>query len=378
MHEASTGSSDSASDISERTAISTSSGLSDESDPAPHQPQKILELVDVWQFLLSPGASHLRRFEASNFAAGGTAVDETGGTSYRVVRSKLSDTSEQTVAIKYLIHRGSTSTYPRYEGHTHEENDGICDDSIETVLRELRILTHKPIQQNSNIARILGYGIEQIGRRSSLYLVAQFAPFGTLQDYLRHKENSIPFDERAEFCFHMANGLAGLHACGIAHGDIKLNNTLVFARGDGVVVKLSDFGSSIFDNTSRYVGTAIYNAPEVRRARSSSLQSRDDCCRCDIFSYGLSVWEILQSGKSFIDATLLADPVMWLNDLPRDDLLLMALQGFEATSDGSVDSRRVVRQILGGTLWDTPENRIDSATIVGIFHSSRTFLECKR
>lgn len=378
MNEASTGSSDSASDISERTAVSKSSGLYDESYPEPHNVYKNLELVDVWQFLLSPGASNLRRFEASDFNAGGTAVDQKEGTSYRVVRSTLSDTSGQVVAIKHLIHRESTSSPSRYEGHTAEENDGICDDSIETVLRELRILTHEPIQRNSNIAGILGYGVEPIGRRSSLYLVAQFAPFGTLQDYLRDKEDPNPFDERAEFCYHMANGLAGLHACGIAHGDIKLNNTLVFAHGDGVVVKLSDFGSSLFHGTSQYVGTAFYNAPEVRRGRSWSLSSRDDCCRCDIFSYGLSVWEIIQSGKPFIDATMLADPVMWLNDLAKDDLLLMALQALEATNDGSVGSRRIVRQVLAGTLWDTPEDRIDSAAITGIFNSSRIFSECIR
>lgn len=162
--------SDSASDISQRTVVSTSSAASDEDDAVPkaaeasHRPNKVA-LVDVWQFLLSAHASTLRRFETSDFAPAGTAVNGSEGTSYRVVRNMLSrgmreDGSSYVVAIKHLKHRESSAGGSTYASGLKESDHSGYDETIETVLRELRILAHKPVQDNSYVAQIIGYGTE--------------------------------------------------------------------------------------------------------------------------------------------------------------------------------------------------------------------------
>lgn len=191
-------------------------------------------------------------------------------------------------------------------------------------------------------------------------------------------EGCINFQERAEFCHDIVRGLSGLHACGIVHGDVKLKNTLVFCYGDDVIAKLSDFGNSICDDTSHYVGTAIYNAPELRRKGIRSVRSKSDWYKCDIFSYGLSVWEIFLNGKTFVDAAFLDSPVPWLNGLPKDALLLMALQTLGAIDVDSIGLRRIMSLVLEGTLQETPEGRMNSAVIVGIFNTGKLFSESKR
>lgn len=379
--------SDSASILSQRTVVSTSSAASDGDDAVPEvaeQSHDKIQMLDVWQFLLSSHASNLRRFETSDFEPAGTAVNGAEGTSYRVVRNTLSrgrreDGSKWIVAIKHLKHREETPRSSKHVSGLEEAGHAAYDERIETVLRELRILAHKPVQDNSYVAQTIGYGTEQIGSRSSLYIVAAFASGGTLQDYMRTKaQGSITFQQKAELCYDIIKGLSGLHACGIAHGDVKLKNTLVFCYGDHIEAKLSDFGNSIFDDTSHYFGTAMYNAPELRQKDIRGVRSRNDWYKCDIFSYGLSVWEILQDGKPFVDAALLEGPIQWLNELPKDDLLLMALQKLEAMDVDCSSLHRIMRLVLEGILQETPEDRMNSAAIVDIFDADRLFHDSKR
>lgn len=48
--------------------------------------------------------------------------------------------------------------------------------------------------------------------------------------------------DRMELAAQVARGLTALHSLKICHGDIKLQNMLVFIDGDRCSVKLSDFG----------------------------------------------------------------------------------------------------------------------------------------
>ena len=56
--------------------------------------------------------------------------------------------------------------------------------TLETVLRELRILTHDPVRKNVNLAQLVGYGAEEIEDHLTVYLVAESASGGNLKEYL--------------------------------------------------------------------------------------------------------------------------------------------------------------------------------------------------
>ncbi|CAA9994566.1 unnamed protein product [Nesidiocoris tenuis] len=74
----------------------------------------------------------------------------------------------------------------------------------------------------------------------------------------------------------------------VIHGDMKSYNILI--KGNFEEIKLSDFGVSfpVDENgiASNYVGTEIWSAPEV-------IKDRVACTKSDIFSLGLTIWEMI-------------------------------------------------------------------------------------
>lgn len=159
------------------------------------------------------------------------------GTSYRVSKSKLSTGSRQVVAIKHDILQPNFSS---------AETDESRQNTLQTVLRELRVLAHKPVRKYVNVAQLLGYGVEEIDNHLTVYLVAMFCQGGTLKDYLTEpSKEPVAMLDRAHFCWDIVNGLAGLHACSIVHGDVKLANILLFAEKNGYVARLSDLAARI-------------------------------------------------------------------------------------------------------------------------------------
>ncbi|KAL8689163.1 MAG: hypothetical protein Q9218_005100 [Villophora microphyllina] len=365
---------DDASETSERTVLSESEDeVPDHSPPvsalkdgAVDGVQTTTHLANIWQFLVSPAASELDRFHTYNFMPAETVTDIARGTSYLVTKSRLLIPGpHQVVAIKHVLPQ---------QPNSHAGSSQYTQNTYETVLHELRILAHKPVRANVNVAQLFGYGAEGVGKHLTIYLVAAFAPGGILKDYLTEQPNGpVSILARAHFCYDISTGLAGLHACSIAQGDLKLANVLVFADKDGFVAKLCDFGCAIYGGSSIYSGTPIYNAPEIRRGRSTGIGSRVDFYASDIFSLGLVIWEILQRGKPFIDPALKESHLVWLNGLPKDELLLQALQTFETLPFEGTFPKRVIRDVLEGSLRDEPQQRIKSQAIVNIFRSDGTF-----
>ena len=197
-----------------------------------------LQLANLWQFLLSSSASALRRFYTYNFIPAETVTNIARGASYRVCRGKLNSTdSEQVVAIKHIILQPSISAADTGE---------YRKSTLETILRELRILTHDPVRKIVNVAQLVGYEAEEIEYHLTVYLVAEFASGDNLKEYLiEQPDGPVSMLNRSRFCYDIASGLAGLHASEIVQGDLKLANVLVFASKNGFVAKLSDFGCSI-------------------------------------------------------------------------------------------------------------------------------------
>ncbi|OBT57947.1 hypothetical protein VE04_03052 [Pseudogymnoascus sp. 24MN13] len=325
-----------------------------------------LDLADVWQFVLH--CPDLDRFKATSFMPTGTAFGIGEGACYRVDRGEVNREGDAKVlAIKYL----KTAEHP-----SRKVDDVESRRSIETVLRELRVLTHNPIRECENIVQLLGYGSRTVGEHISLYLVAEFAAHGTLRGYLGKKREAgekVSVVEKIKFCSGIANGLAALHASGIAQGDVKLENTLVCETDGGeIVAKLSDFGHSILDDESRYIGTTIFNPPAVRQGKSISTM-REDHYKCDIFSYGLMVWEIVQDGKRYVDRQHRDDPITWLNGLPRDDLLRLALLATQDLLPADAAKITLLQNVLESTLRDDAADRVTIGEVMKLFNLEREF-----
>jgi serine/threonine-protein kinase len=84
------------------------------------------------------------------------------------------------------------------------------------------------------------------------------------------RRGRIPADEVVAYLAQVASGLQKVHAEGIAHRDLKLENIFVTTRDDGSpLLKILDFGvAKVFETatgplqTTQVVGTPLYMAPE--------------------------------------------------------------------------------------------------------------------
>jgi alkyl hydroperoxide reductase subunit AhpC len=140
----------------------------------------------------------------------------------------------------------------------------------------------------------------------------------------------------------VALGMAGAHANGLVHGDLKPANIMVSDDGFAKIldfglsrrespashIKLDDTADAIDLEPSGLSGTPSYMAPEQAQGLTPSTAS-------DVFALGVIVYEMLTGRKAFPGKTLLqvlgqiarVDPDRLADDLPApfDDLIRRAL-----------------------------------------------------
>jgi serine/threonine protein kinase len=132
-------------------------------------------------------------------------------------------------------------------------------------------------------------------------LIIEYAKFGTMSDYLQ--AHSVGMHEKINLCLDIASGLQMVHRCEVVHGDMKLPNILVFEVEGGRVAKISDFGCALtsveVEEGQRYRGTRYYHAPELKNDPALTME---DLKRCDVYAFGLCVWEILKNGLHYTES----------------------------------------------------------------------------
>ncbi|OAF58352.1 hypothetical protein VC83_06591 [Pseudogymnoascus destructans] len=101
---------------------------------------------------------------------------------------------------------------------------------------------------------------------------------------------------------------------------------------------------------------------------------REDHYKCDIFSYGLMVWEIVQDGKRYVDRRHREDPITWLNGLPRDDLLRLALLATQELLPADAAKITLLQKVLESTLRDDAADRVTVGEVMKLFNLEREFV----
>jgi serine/threonine protein kinase len=167
----------------------------------------------------------------------------------------------------------------------------------------------------------------------------------------------------AEIFYDIASGLSVLHTHGVVHGDINVQNILLFhdrQYEEGVqvrtyIAKLSDFGSAMFDTGGpqrRLGGTPLYLAPESGEPLMFSRWKL-----CDVYSLGI-LYAVVASGTEDI---LQLDYLRLLveSNTPADIMQTVRAQS-EVDTEGSTFPVNMValgRDLFFRTLRSNPDDR---------------------
>lgn len=281
----------------------------------------------------------------------------------REVYSRFSDEEPYYVAVKHMIMVNQSPSRVRQH--------------YDKVMRELRVLTHPNLKNNQYILKLLAYGWTDSHYGLLPYLVVDYSDSGTLNEYLSSRSST--WHERREFCLDVTLGLKALHESNIIHGDVKPSNILVFGcwgTDRSHVAKISDFGGAIFDLDDNrmigYGGTNIYNAPEQEqrgRYKSQTVFSPKQLYQADIYSFGLTIWEIMKKGKNYIDDDWLSQGetrIEFLNRIHEEEenhLLGRAEAFCDDTFSWNLPLSYVFRNLFYMTLRDEASQRCNITKI---------------
>ena len=157
------------------------------------------------------------------------------------------------------------------------------------------VAPHEIVSGHTNVASLLGHYffrgrhfiVLELCRGGDLFSVAMTAAEGV----------SMPEDQLASLMRGMSDGLAHVHACGVVHRDMKLENLLLDDSGS---VKLCDFGlAHVFRRDSngqplkeaikRRSGTKSYTAPEVLATSGDGFYFAE---AADVWSLGVCLFSL--------------------------------------------------------------------------------------
>ncbi|KAM7184612.1 hypothetical protein V8F20_012135 [Naviculisporaceae sp. PSN 640] len=189
------------------------------------------------------------------------------------------------------------------------QGDRGAGDWMRAFVTELRVISHPPLRGHPNIVKIKGiaWDFENHDITPSPVMLIEYAPHESLDKFWRdHELAETPFATKLKLCLDVGEGIKALHGCGIAHGDIKPANILIYPA-DPFTAKLTDFGHSVIkaDANPRLIGwTPPWEAPEIHQLSGEGADiTFEDIMATDVFSYGLVAASII-IGRSVVSSGL--------------------------------------------------------------------------
>ena len=152
-------------------------------------------------------------------------------------------------------------------------------------------------------------GVYDVGNDGDVqYIVLELVEGISLKKYIE-KKGHLPYKEALSIAIQVANGMEAAHAHHIVHRDIKPQNIIISKEGK---VKVTDFGiakaaSATTTVSTSAMGSVHYMSPEQARGGYSDERS-------DIYSFGITLFEMLTGDVPFDGDTTVAVAVHHIQD----------------------------------------------------------------
>uniref|UniRef100_A0A663LYK8 receptor protein-tyrosine kinase n=1 Tax=Athene cunicularia TaxID=194338 RepID=A0A663LYK8_ATHCN len=146
---------------------------------------------------------------------------------------------------------------------------------------------------NPHVCRLLG-----ICLTSTVQLITQLMPYGCLLDYIREHKDNIGSQYLLNWCVQIAKGMNYLEERRLVHRDLAARNVLVKTPQH---VKITDFGLAKLLGADEKEYHAEGGKVPIKWMALESILHRIYTHQSDVWSYGVTVWELMTFGSKPYD-----------------------------------------------------------------------------
>lgn len=147
---------------------------------------------------------------------------------------------------------------------------------------------------HAHVCRLLG-----ICLTSTVQLVTQLMPYGCLLDYVREHKDNIGSNHLLNWCVQIAKGMNYLEERRLVHRDLAARNVLVRTPQH---LKITDFGLAKLLGADEKEYHAEGGKVPIKWMALESILHRIYTHQSDVWSYGVTVWELMTFGLKPYDS----------------------------------------------------------------------------
>ncbi|XP_054848100.1 epidermal growth factor receptor isoform X2 [Eublepharis macularius] len=146
---------------------------------------------------------------------------------------------------------------------------------------------------NPHVCRLLG-----ICLTSTVQLITQLMPYGCILDYVRENKDNVGSQYLLNWCVQIAKGMNYLEERRLVHRDLAARNVLVKTPQH---VKITDFGLAKLLGAEEKEYHAEGGKVPIKWMALESILHRIYTHQSDVWSYGVTVWELMTFGSKPYD-----------------------------------------------------------------------------
>uniref|UniRef100_A0A3B4DLE0 Receptor protein-tyrosine kinase n=1 Tax=Pygocentrus nattereri TaxID=42514 RepID=A0A3B4DLE0_PYGNA len=221
-----------------------------------------------------------------------------------------------------------------------------------------------------HVCRLLG-----ICLTSTVQLITQIMPFGCLLDYIRENRDNIGSQNLLNWCVQIAKGMNYLEEHRLVHRDLAARNVLVKTPNH---VKITDFGLAKLLSADEKEYHADGGKVPIKWMALESILHGTYTHQSDVWSYGVTVWELMTFGAKPYDeipASEIADVLEKGERLPQPsictiDVYMIMVKCWMIDADSRPRFRELVAE-LSKMARDPPRYLViqSSPTNTNLYHT---------